>query len=1366
MKINNPYSLHCHTGKSNASLGFPDSSIKIEDLVKKSKDKGLSGIAVTDHELIGSFIEAKNLEEKYDIDVICGNEIYLVSDGQYEALKNNYDKETMYYPHFILLARDKIGAFQLIKLSTIAWTENAYVANGLYRRPTKMSDIEEVIGDDKGHIIATSACLGGSIPQLIISIRDNPDREEIAMRGIEAIIEWSKEWFYEFYLEIQPATEFQQDQLYVNDKIKEISKKYNVPYVIATDAHYLDKNLLSVHENFLHSKEDDEREVIDFYRTAYLMSSEEIYEYFLPYWTEDEISIGLKNTIKIGQSCERYDFKKKQEVPEVEFDDGWEEILDLNFFPKDKEYIQKTLKSPYYQDRYLMYKIQLGILKFDTPEDYESVFNRIEQELAECWHVSEILEDRIHNYYITMEKVLEIVWDRNGGDSIVGVGRGSISSSKIAHLLEIIQLDPIKMPVDMPFYRFMDRARPEMMDIDFDTESAKRLRIFNAVKRYFEKLGGDAVNCCTYGKYGSKSAIKVAGKGLGLSNDECSVMASLIPFERGFSWSIDDCYYGNESEGRKPVKQFVDLVDKHEGLLETTKLIEGVYVNRGVHASGVFLTNKPFTDFSAKMVSPKGIITSQWDLHESEEAGLLKYDFLTTTQCDTQRLTMEMLIENGYLEKQDTLKETFQKYFSPSVLDYNHEKAWRNIHENRVPNLFQFNTLVAMDAVRKIKPTSLVELMQTNSLMRLQARGEDAESPVETYARFKSDPEAWGNEMREWGIPFNEQKILREVLDSYYGVADTQEAMMAITRHPKIAGFDVTSAHFARKTVAKKDKKLHGKLKKMLFEACKKNGLSDAMANYIWEVQIGRQLLYSFSILHTIAYTFIGLIGLVMYTNYPSVYWNCACLITDSEAIDEEELIDGEEDDDIWASNSSLDEMSEKEIEENKSQSKGTNYGKVASAIAKMQKQGVDIRLPDINETKLTFTPNEKTNSITFGLKGIVGINEDIIHDIINNRPYSSIEDFHKRMVLKKKKVLDSSGKEKNMSLVPTGKMITLIKSGAFDNISEKNRVETMKDYIETIHPRRNKLTFQNINKVFDMNILPESLALETRIYKFYKFVTNKKNIIENDPNTKSKKWFNINYNDSINAMTETFFEEHFMYDLKENSDYRYEQDGTLSIFGGADSCDFDKICKEKYSNLSDWLSSEECVNSYNDNMSNTFWVKYTGGTDNISKWEMDSVVFYYHEHELSHVDREKYDIANYFDLPEEPEPIGYNEWRGIKYPKYEIVRICGTVLDRDKTKHIVSLLTPDGVVPVKYESGQFTHYDKQVSYLDNDGKKVTIEDGWFKRGNKLILCGYRINGRFKTKKYRDTLWQHTTMLIEDIDDDGNLSIKSERSRV
>lgn len=462
------FSLHTHTGVSSASRGFSDSSIKIEEMVVKAKEMGLKGIAITDHECVGAFVKAKQLEEEHDFPVICGNEIYLVSDEQDELLRNEYEKG-MYYPHFLLLALDEIGNQQLRELSTLAWV-NSYTQRGLTRTPTLMSNMEKIIGVDKGHVVASSACLGSQLSKWIVDImenQDDSDRVKMRENQIEEFIKWCLDTLGEdnFYLECQPPSyiegEQQDKQVYVNQYMLDLSKKLGVDYIICTDVHFLRKELLPIHSAFLNSKDGQgEREVEEFYATAYLMDKQEVIDYFTPYWDMEDIEVALENTCKIGNRAKRYDLKMKQVIPKIDLVDGWE--ITEGFFPSEYEYIQKMINSQYEQDRYLMFLIEEGVRKLIPQSDYKETFERIEQEVTEFWHVSDIIEDRLGAYFVTVAKIVEIMWDE--GDSLVGTGRGSVVSSVIAYLLGVTQINPLRMPVEMPFYRFIDRERAELPD--------------------------------------------------------------------------------------------------------------------------------------------------------------------------------------------------------------------------------------------------------------------------------------------------------------------------------------------------------------------------------------------------------------------------------------------------------------------------------------------------------------------------------------------------------------------------------------------------------------------------------------------------------------------------------------------------------------------------------------------------------------------------------------------------------------------------------------------------------------------------------------------------------------------------------------
>ena len=160
--------------------------------------------------------------------------------------------------------------------------------------------------------------------------------------------------------------------------------------------------------------------------------------------------------------------------------------------------------------------------------------------------------------------------------------------------------------------------------VDIDSQANRRNQIIEAVK----KVTGErrVLNCCTFRTEGSKSAIKTAGKGIGMTPEETAYIANMIPVERGFNWSIHDCVYGNEEENRKPIKEFVDECNKYPNLLKVAEKIEGLICGRGIHASAVYLFNEDFLEHNARMKAPNGVYTTQFNMDDSNEMSGLKMD--------------------------------------------------------------------------------------------------------------------------------------------------------------------------------------------------------------------------------------------------------------------------------------------------------------------------------------------------------------------------------------------------------------------------------------------------------------------------------------------------------------------------------------------------------------------------------------------------------------------------------------------------------------------------------------------------------------------------------------------------------------------
>ena len=171
------------------------------------------------------------------------------------------------------------------------------------------------------------------------------------------------------------------------------------------------------------------------------------------------------------------------------------------------------------------------------------------------------------------------------------------------------------------------------------------------------------------------------------------------------------------------------------------------------------------------------------------------------------------------------------------------------------------------------------------------------------------------------------------------------------------------------------------------------------------------------------------------------------------------------------------------------------------------------------------------------------------------------------------------------------------------------------------------------------------------------------------------------------------------------------------------------------------WLAQDgqEILTELNTRIFKADWDKYAG-KGNLSAWEMEALCFYYHEHELANLNDKAYGIVDFFKLPEEPEiDRKFTTKDGSEIIMYQINRIAGTIIDKDKNKSTITLLTTSGVVTVKIWKNQFAKWDKQISAKGEDGKKHVLEKSFLARGNKLIITGIRRGDNFIPKKYKST---------------------------
>lgn len=545
--------LHVHSDYS-----LLDGLAKIEKLCAKALQLGMDSLALTDHGVMYGAIKFYTTAKEYGLKPIIGLEAYVAARSRFDK-QANIDSDRY---HLVLLAKNETGYKNLIKLTTLAHLE------GFYYKPRIDMEILKKYSDG---LIATSACLEGEIPQLLLQ-----NREKQAEEKVKKFLEIFDK---DFYLEIQDHPKLK-DQDKANKKIIALSRKLGVPLVATNDVHYVEKEDAQAQDALLAVQtqkmiEDKKRLTMINSPDYYLRSQEEMIEAFKQY------PEAIKNTQKIAKICQL-------EIPIG----NW--ILPNYPLPEGKtgkEYLEK-----------LVYER----LKDRFPKASKEVLERIDYEL------SVICKKGFATYFLIVQDFVE--WAKKQGIR-VGPGRGSAAGSLVSYVLRITSIDPLKH--NIPFERFMNPERPSFPDIDLDFADDRRDEVIEYVTK---KYGKDKVaQIITFNVMKARESVRDIGRVLGMPYADPDKIAKLIPM----GMSID--------ESLKSIPELANYYRQKEfkKLLDLAKKVEGVSRHASTHAAGVVIADKELTNYVPLQKESKGDrIITQYDMHDDETIGLLKMDFL------------------------------------------------------------------------------------------------------------------------------------------------------------------------------------------------------------------------------------------------------------------------------------------------------------------------------------------------------------------------------------------------------------------------------------------------------------------------------------------------------------------------------------------------------------------------------------------------------------------------------------------------------------------------------------------------------------------------------------------------------------------
>lgn len=429
---------------------------------------------------------------------------------------------------------------------------------------------------------------------------------------------------------------------------------------------------------------------------------------------------------------------------------------------------------------------------------------------------------------------------------------------------------------------------------------------------------------------------------------------------------------------------------------------------------------------------------------------------------------------------------------------------------------------------------------------------------------------------------------------------------------------------------------------------------------------------------------------LFLATHFNPIYWDTACLIVNSGALENAE--------------------------------DSSDYAKIAKALGEILSANIKVGLIDINHSEAGFAPDVENNQILFGLKGVANVGDDLVDAIIKNRPYVSPKDFLQKVKPNKQA------------------MVALIKGGAFDTMMD--RKICMAWYLWHTCDKKSRLTLQNLPSLIKYNLLPEDTEERVRARRIYEF----NRYLKSKCDTNKANEFYLLDNRAVNFLDEIGQ----IILIQQENDDTYTMNKKL----------WDKnVYQIEMDVFRDWIAADkdEILLNLNSLIFKQEWDKYAQG--NYSSWEMEVLCFYFHDHELAKVPYAKYGLSDFFKLPETPV---VDKVVGRDIPLYKLTKICGTVISKNKTKSTISLLTPSGVVPVKFRKEYFSLFDKRISERGADGKKHVIESSWFNRGSMLVIQGMRNEDTFISKKYKST-GGHQLYKIDSVDENGNISLRVDR---
>ena len=960
--------LHLHT-----TYSLLDGQCQLAPLVAKAKELGMPALAVTDHGNLFALKAFYDEARKQGVKPILGVEAYVTSTGDYTTR----DKTERRF-HLCLHAKNLAGYHNLVRLISEAhihgFYHNARIDHALL---------------EKYHegLHCSSACIAGEVAYYL---DDSPKGGNNPVKA-EEIARWYKNLFgddYSLEVMIHPAgkgegmetvpgkepipqeciadfRDLERRQRHVADAMLALGKKLGIRVIATNDVH------------FLEAADDDSHDVLLALSTGKKMSDagRMIYtgqEYFK---TEDEMRALFPDhpeilvaTKEVADRVEEYELNSDPIMPkfpipesfgtEEEYAKRYDEAAlkaEFNTEEKPANYdrlggYEKVLRIKFEADylQSLVYegagrrwggdevKVEGEQRKGQSAVHLESSPSPIPPEIKERldFELNVIKTMGFPGYFLIVN---DYISNARRMGVWVGPGRGSAAGAAVAYALGITNVDPLKY--DLLFERFLNPDRISMPDIDVDFDDAGRGKVLEFVT---QKYGQDHVaHIVTFGQMAAKSVIKDVGRVMGYPLAETNKLAGLVPDTPKITFA--------KAIGESPdLKAAFESDDQTVHLLmQRAARLEGGMRQPGVHACGVIISRDPLIETLPVMPTDgESLLTTQYDGHFVEPVGLLKMDFLGLKTLTVEKECVNLLgPENPRVPKELWGADG---RLDPDKIPDDDRETYELFGRGETTGLFQFESDGMKKWLMALQPEKLTDLVAMNALYRPGPM-----DYIPTFVRRKQ-----GEEEIKYDHP-----LMEKYLKDTYGVCVYQEQVMLLSR--LLGGFTRGMSDALRKAMGKKKLDVMEELKVKFVEGCLKNpdfrvgkwaGETEArsLIDKIWN-DWRAFASYAFNKSHAVCYAWVAYQTGYMKAHYPAEFM---CAQISSEI---------------------------------------GNFDKLPGFVAEAQEMGLELKLPDVNESGARFVPTPDAKGIRYGLAGIKGVGaagEAIVAERETNGPYAGFLDF------------------------------------------------------------------------------------------------------------------------------------------------------------------------------------------------------------------------------------------------------------------------------------------------------------------------------------------------------------------------------------